>query len=251
MSSKRWRFAQEYELPYQVSKITSPEILNIKEDGKNNAPLFEDFLERFHKITDNSCLLEIGCGPTGIIFFMRKGKRFGIDPLMDHYKFHFKGLVDFERAECIKGVGEGLPFKNQKFEIVLIHNVLDHTDDPMSVIEETKRVLKDGGIAYIGINTYSVLVHYAHIFYEIFWNVLPLFIKEKARIPVFWSHPNIMKEQDLLRIVNSAGLKTIFTRSRTPAEAKRIFRNKRREIFWYMVSIFMYSGGFTTVIAQK
>lgn len=251
MLSWRWRFAQEYELPYQVGKITAPEILNIREDANKNVPIFSEFIESFIKITENTRILEVGCGPTGIIFFMNKGKRFGIDPLVDHYKIKFAGLVDFEKTQCVKGAGEQLPFRDKSFDVILIHNVLDHTDDPGGVIQETKRILKNGGITYIGINTYSASVYYLHKLYEFIWQMSGWFVRKRMRIPVFWSHPNIMSEDELFKIIEQYGLKTIFRKSRTSAEAKRIFRNKRRGIFWFLASIFMYSGGFTTVIARR
>ncbi len=251
MLSERWRFAQEYELPYQIKKITTPEILDIKENSKKNVLLFKEFLEKFIQIAENSRILEIGCGPTGIIFFMNKGRRFGIDPNMEHYRSNFMEFVDYEKTHCVQGIGEQLPFKNQRYDIVLIHNVLDHTDNPQIVIKEAKRILKDNGIVYIGINTYSLLVYYVHRIYEFLWKISPWFIKERMRIPVFWSHPNILSEKDLLGIIKGCGLKAIFVKSRTPAEARRIFRDKRKGIFWFLISTFMYSGGFTTVIARK
>lgn len=182
---------------------------------------------------------------------MNKGRKFGIDPLVNFYKSNFKSLIDFEKTFCVKGIGEKLPFKKESFDIVIIHNVLDHTDKPMSVIQETKRVLKKGGIAYAGINTYSFLIYYAHRIYELLWKIFPEFMKKRMRIPVFWSHPNIMKEDELVDIVNKSGLEIIFTKSRSKAEARSIFRSKRKGVFWFLVSLFMYSGGFTTLIAKK
>ncbi len=252
MSTDRWKFAQEYELPYQIQKASNTGFVkDIEGQAKTYSRQFEDSLRKFTNLNNNTRILEIGCGPAGLIFFMNTGKRFGIDPLMDHYKKGFNKIVDFTATHCTKGMGEVLPFKNGSFDVAIIHNALDHTAFPSLVLRETRRILKKDGIVYIGINTYSALVYLMSKAYKVFWSIFPAFIKKRIYPPVFRPHPNIMSRKSLLKTLDKAGLKVIYAGSRTAAEAKRAFRQKRKGLFWLIVSTFAYSGGFETVLACR
>ena len=61
--------------------------------------------------------------------------------------------IEFERLqearalvpEVVNGVGEGLPFPTDSFDLVLSHEVLEHVQDDQATINEIIRVLKPGG----------------------------------------------------------------------------------------------------------
>jgi SAM-dependent methyltransferase len=54
-------------------------------------------------------------------------------------------------------VGEDLPYQDNMFDLVIIHNALDHTFNPGKVLSETQRVLKLGGINHLAIHTYPLV----------------------------------------------------------------------------------------------
>jgi ubiquinone/menaquinone biosynthesis C-methylase UbiE len=97
-------------------------------------------------------ILDIGCGPCGMINFITVGERYGLDPLMDYYLSNFDMPPE---VKWIKGLGEALPFADKQFKIVIATDTLDHTENPGKVLKEIKRVLKDGGFAFLTLNTYS------------------------------------------------------------------------------------------------
>jgi SAM-dependent methyltransferase len=90
---------------------------------------------------NNKDILEVGCGATGIIFFLENAKtRIGIEP-MDVNDL----IEDWKRPFIRKGIGEKLPFEDSSFDITVCFNVLEHTLDPAKLIREVYRVLRDNG----------------------------------------------------------------------------------------------------------
>ena len=103
-------------------------------------------------------VLEVGCGPAGIIFQLHNTKsRAGLEPM------DLKDLIiDGKRISIVKkGIGEEIPFENESFDVVLSFNALDHSVNPFKVIQEIRRVLrKDGDFLlwiYVLRNHYQLL----------------------------------------------------------------------------------------------
>jgi SAM-dependent methyltransferase len=98
-------------------------------------------------------VLEIGCGPVGIVSYLPWGERFAVDPLEDFYRSsptltkHRDGAVTY-----LKGTGEALPFPDGKFSLVILDNVLDHVESAEGVLREVRRVLAEGGLLYFALN---------------------------------------------------------------------------------------------------
>jgi ubiquinone/menaquinone biosynthesis C-methylase UbiE len=88
--------------------------------------------------------LEIGVG-TGR-FASSLGTEYGIDPS--------QAMLKFARQRGVKaqlGTGEKLPFSNGVFDYVTIINTLCFVEEPLKVLQESGRVLKESGIIIIGI----------------------------------------------------------------------------------------------------
>lgn len=139
MTSRRWNRAQEAEKKYWGS--TKESWLN-----DDRRLFWEEILNKGFGVNYNFFLnkevLEIGCGPSGIIFQIDTAKtRVGIEPM------DIRNLIDEEWKKTIvkKGVGEELPFENNSFDVVISFNALDHAINPERVIRETHRVLRDNG----------------------------------------------------------------------------------------------------------
>jgi SAM-dependent methyltransferase len=50
------------------------------------------------------------------------------------------------RGFDIVGIGTRLPFRDHSFDLILLVDILEHTDDPQRVVSEVKRLLVPGGI---------------------------------------------------------------------------------------------------------
>lgn len=92
---------------------------------------------------EGQAVLDVGCGPTGLVYFADAARRVGLDPCA-------KAFADDngywgEPIELIEAPAEDLPFGEEEFDAVFCVNVLDHTHQPARIVEEIARVLKSGG----------------------------------------------------------------------------------------------------------
>ncbi|OOF91399.1 hypothetical protein ASPCADRAFT_177418 [Aspergillus carbonarius ITEM 5010] len=97
-------------------------------------------------------ILDIGCGPGSItIDFARRvptGHVTGLEPVPEPLTF----ARDLAASQSIPNitfqVGDihALPFEDNTFDLVHVHQVLQHISDPVRALTEMRRVVKPGGI---------------------------------------------------------------------------------------------------------
>lgn len=97
---------------------------------------------RRHVDLEGRRILDIGCG---VGAFVRRLREFsqrvaGIDVDAEHVIEGGKEVPDLALA-----VGESLPFANGTFDIVLLHEVLEHVTDDLQTLRESRRVLAPAG----------------------------------------------------------------------------------------------------------
>jgi len=83
---------------------------------------------------------------------------------------------------------DGLPFPDASFDIVYAGNVLEHTEDPLKVVEEAVRVLRPGGVFQAEIPNYLSYFegHYMVPQPPLIWRwMLPLWVRLWGRDPAF------------------------------------------------------------------
>ncbi|KAJ5667771.1 S-adenosyl-L-methionine-dependent methyltransferase [Penicillium maclennaniae] len=97
-------------------------------------------------------ILDIGCGPGSITLdFARhapQGHVIGLEYVSDPLPAaralaQEQGLSNIEFME---GNIHSLPFPDETFDIVHVHQVLQHISDPVRGLREMRRVVKKGGI---------------------------------------------------------------------------------------------------------
>lgn len=110
-----------YDRPYLILKELRKSI---------EASIYEELKER-----DSLEILDLGCGSK---------------PYKPLFKGKIKSYVGLDINKALNadiiGVGEYLPFKSDKFDVIISTQVLEHVDDPKRVIEELYRVIKKEGI---------------------------------------------------------------------------------------------------------
>lgn len=127
-----------------------------KKRGDSSLPPVRSFIPGFLRkysnygsvisnVPDHSVVLDVGCGDGNTSSFLIKNKScnvYGIDvskTALSHAKR--KGL----KTKVVNLNYGCLPFGNNKFNVVLMIDVLEHLIDPVNILLEVKRVLRKGG----------------------------------------------------------------------------------------------------------
>lgn len=119
-----------------------------KEKGSFNSGNRKTIIDFIKKQTNqNRSLLEIGCGTGEIISFLPANveyygvdtSAFAIEQAVKKHKNDNTHFILFEPET------DNLPFEKEKFDFVLSVYSLEHFENPKLTLDETARVLKDGG----------------------------------------------------------------------------------------------------------
>ncbi|RPI14086.1 MAG: class I SAM-dependent methyltransferase [Ignavibacteriae bacterium] len=94
-------------------------------------------------------VIEVGCGAGHILERIKQGKLYGIDISEVQIKRAKERLGS--RVNLQKTPGENIPFEDKFFDKILCSEVIEHVLDPVALLKEMRRVLKDDGILSLSI----------------------------------------------------------------------------------------------------
>jgi len=94
-------------------------------------------------------VVEVGCGPLGIVAALKAKEKVGLDPLSDVYDQIFTRPSD---VRYIAAKGEEIPLPSDYADVVYCKNVLDHVHNPPLLLSEVSRILKPGGLFILVVN---------------------------------------------------------------------------------------------------
>lgn len=156
ISDVAWKGQQRYELDYTLK-------YQWKEDWKK---IYRHYLKDFFEIDGcfpDKVVVDVGCGPIGVISVIEAKKRVGMDPLMDEYK----KIYEMEPGvEYFKSKAEDIKLPKNYADIVFYVNVLNHVQDPEKTLAEIARILKPFGTMYFDVHENPVSVGHPHLFRE-------------------------------------------------------------------------------------
>ena len=162
MTNTRWRAAQRGEERFwkgQSAAIRSPEY---RRRVEARARRLTAWLGKHASLRDWS-VLEVGGGGTQLVDFFPSTVRVSVDPLARFYHQAFGDLLS-GGVKLLACRGEELPFRDAAFDLVVCRNVLDHVESPPRVVAELARVLRPGGLLYVGMNTLGgPLLYYRYV----------------------------------------------------------------------------------------
>jgi SAM-dependent methyltransferase len=170
---------------------------------------YRDWLESFYRTgffafgfpaawLRDKCVLEIGCGPFGLLACLPHGAGVAVDPLMPSFVPYMREFWQPSPLR-IAALGEELPVRDGAFDAAAAINCLDHTLEPDRILTAVARALKPGGYFFLMNNVKSRP------------GVVISRIGEKLGIPrlteVF--HPHAFTKRDLIATCAAAGLEVV------------------------------------------
>jgi len=197
-----WKIAQEKKKRAWLA-LDDSQLKELAEKKRNiYVPEVKEWLEKSGISIKFNSMLQVGCAAVGTIhFWYDVPKKLAIEPLADFFKANFPRFID-PRVDYKKGMGENLPFADQTFDFVYLENVIDHVPDYRAVLQDTFRVLTQGGYVHVSINVPTLVgrICYAPVNTALFRLILVIssrYIQQKIRI-----------NSSLTMLVYSAGLKS-------------------------------------------
>jgi len=125
----------------------------------NSATYLADHLE------PGAAVLDVGCGPGNLTVdlarYVAPGTVIGVDnvgAIVERARSEIPATLD--NVEFLQGDVYGLPFDDDKFDIVHAHQVLQHVDDPVAALAEMGRVGRPGGIVAARDAVFSTMTWY-------------------------------------------------------------------------------------------
>lgn len=121
------------------------------------------WLQKLHKLPENAAVCEIGCAEGGVLAaFVQRGTSLAVgtdiqgrlltdisQPVMHKYGLN----ITFTEHDVIY---DEIPDEwKQKFDVVLLRDVIEHLDDPAIALQNIKRIIKPDGVVLITFPPYS------------------------------------------------------------------------------------------------
>lgn len=139
------------QLQKNISKFNEANFKDYRNNFKSLKKPHQERVSRIYQIFNeeiernkNLSILDIGCADGYISsYFVDKGAEvYGLDISAKNIQFAKKLGIKARLGDVVNG----LPFENDKFDIILMGELIEHLFDPDSVIRETYRVLNKNGI---------------------------------------------------------------------------------------------------------
>lgn len=211
-SHRCWQQAQDIEKLFWESTTISDAMNNCMDKLSLLKSLGEQFC------SDSFCnkeILEIGVGPLGLSvasFFNGKDKAkrlVKLDPLSrktfsslayiqkEAWARQFSKWLDYlgEEGEYIQIPAEKMEYSSE-FDTVILHNTLDHAENPFLVLEKGYAALKKGGVIIIMVTCYSLAG---------FIKLKLIESRIKSKIWLCKAHPHVFLQNNITRLLKKSG----------------------------------------------
>ena len=131
---------------------------------KTGDSLFESIQDYLSIDMDNKHVLDVGCGWGGKMIYLAKNTKLasisGFDlPGVYEPEASFKYARQQNVSNCFfsTGFAERIPYEADKFDVLIMEDVLEHVVDPERVISECYRVTKPGGLIIVKFPSFKMM----------------------------------------------------------------------------------------------
>jgi SAM-dependent methyltransferase len=157
-------------------------------------------LIRQHVDLEGRKILDVGCG---IGMYVENFRRFstdvyGVDVDPEKIAQASRTLPNISEAPA-----EALPFEDDAFDVIMLHEVIEHVDDDRRAIEEAVRCLKPGGkvIIFAPNRLYLFETHGFYFLGRYYFKLLPFvnYLPDRIR-NIFCPHVRIYRGRDIQKL---------------------------------------------------
>ncbi len=147
-SKQRWHTALKAELALfnQLQQKNTDISSQKKQVRKRYLPLIEPHISN---LQEDSQILELGCGPTCISQFIKKGKKTFLDPLLDDFRRAWPGSLP--KGTFITEMAENINVPDASCDLILCLETISYVQNPELVLHEVERLLKHDGTFLLSI----------------------------------------------------------------------------------------------------
>jgi 2-polyprenyl-3-methyl-5-hydroxy-6-metoxy-1,4-benzoquinol methylase len=158
---------------------------------------------------ENRSILDIGCG---LGMYVDKFRRFsddvhGVDVDPEKIAQASQWLPNLQVAPA-----EHLPYEDNRFDVILLNEVIEHVDDDLLTIREAYRCLKSGGhiIIYAPNRLYPYETHGFYLFGHYYFRLLPFvnWLPHAVR-DVFCPHVRVYTAREIIRLFDGLDVEKV------------------------------------------
>jgi len=154
-------------------------------------------------------VIEVGCGPVGVVGFLPAAERVAVDPLEPYYVTNATLTALREPTVAYRGgSAEALPCESGHFDLAIIENCIDHVRDAGAAMRELRRALHSTGTLYLTVNCrtpWGFVVHRA-----------------LSNLRLDPGHPHSFTPPRLQRLLRDHGFTPLQFETETREEARRV-----------------------------
>jgi len=166
-------------------------------------------LIRRHAPLDQAAVLDIGCGVGMYLraFALHSHRVYGIDLNREHLAAAHEYSPNLAQARA-----ESLPFRDGSFDVVLLHEVIEHVDDDAATTTEALRVTRPGGrvVVFAPNRLYPFETHGFYLGKRYVFKLAPLVNYLPGRLRrVFVPHVRAYLARDIRRLLPRGGCQIV------------------------------------------
>ena len=147
-----------------VSKYDSD--YGVSSESQNRYKSICEFISK--KIYTNQCILDIGCATGGLLYNLKKmgyKKIMGLEPSLKCAEY---AKDNYDIDVYVGSIYSENNFCNEKFDLIILEQVLEHIIDLKIEIKECLKYLKEDGKIYIGVPNLARLFEYDNELFQAF-----------------------------------------------------------------------------------
>lgn len=137
--------------------------------GRNHGPEVLDLwmrtIDRYLDCLPLSTILDLGCGTgrfSDALATWFSTTVIGVDPSRKMLE-QARGKLTKAAVKYVRGSGEALPLANGSCDLVFMSMVFHHFNDPVAVVGECRRVLRDRGVVFLRAGTVEQIPEYPYV----------------------------------------------------------------------------------------